>query len=111
MPAEKNALQNYRTEKTVVKLAACTLEPYETNVLADSAAGAFLITMPPVAECIGKIFAIRMVDATAAVTITDHSDSVDWNNAGGVITLNALHDRALLYSDGACWWTLQDLFT
>lgn len=108
MPAEKDALQNYRTEKTVVKTAACTLAVYETNVKGNSAAGAFLITLPPVADAVGKHYAIRSVDATAAITITHHADSTDWE---GTITLDALHDRVLLYSDGECWWRLVDLFT
>lgn len=110
MTMNENVLQQYRTEKTVVKTKTCTLTPEETNVKVDAAA-ATVITLPPVAECRGKYFALRQTGTTANPTITHYGDSVDWATTIGTITLNALHDRVLLFCDGECWWVLTDYFT
>ena len=109
MSMERNALQNYRTEVVVIKTATATLTPAQTNVKVDCSLGvAITITLPPVALCRGKIFAIRQIEASASVTLKDDDKSSDWP---GDITLNALHDRALLYADGECWWILTDMYT
>lgn len=108
MSMERNALQNYRTEKRVVKTATATLTPKETIVEVNCAAGAVTLTLPPPSLCQGKIFSIRQVDATANATIQDGDDSVDWE---GDITLNALHDRCVLFCDGVAWSRLSDMFT
>lgn len=83
--------------------AALALKPYQTTVQIDSTADV-AITLPPVADCIGKIFTFRVasLSATYTVTIQDKNDSVGWND----ILLKSDEDKLILLSDGFAWHVL-----
>lgn len=69
----------------------------------DSSAGAFTVTLPPVAEAKGRFYSI-ISRGGPSVTIQDNnSDSECWL---GNIVLNGKCDRCLLYSDGLAWHPL-----
>jgi len=90
-------------DKFVSKTANATLNVYETLVYADSTAGAFTITLPPVAEAKGVMFSIYMTVDNGDVTIADQDDSQGWD---GDYTLNDVDDGFLFYSDGVGWWNM-----
>jgi len=91
--------------------AAATLTPDQTFIRAStvSGTGAFAITLPPVAECAGRIFSIQMIvrNSTDDITVQDGNESEDWTD----ITLNLAADGCLLYSDGRKFWVLADNYT
>ena len=83
---------------------AVTLAPNEVVVRAIPAASNYNITLPPVHECVGRIFSIVSI-ANAAGTITvvgDGSEAGDY--ASPIMTIT--HDRVLVMSDGEYWHTL-----
>lgn len=65
------------------------------------------LTLPPVAEAIGRIYVIagaaNIGDLTAALTVQDQDDSEDWSNK----TLNVNSARLVLLSDGYHWCILE----
>jgi hypothetical protein len=79
-----------------------TLNVRQTLVYANSTAGAFTITLPPVSEAKGLIFTIYMTADGGDVTIADSDDSKGWD---GDYTLNDVDDGKAFYSDGVGWWT------
>jgi diaminopimelate epimerase len=92
----------------VVKTTTATLAVYETAVLADSAAGAFTITLAPVAASKGLIVTITQVGTDGGnITIQDQDDSYGWSD----MTMTALADHVCLYSDGLVWHVLHDTTT
>jgi len=81
----------------------------DQNVRISTGSSPATIYLPYVADAAGKLYSVALVTTgTSAATIADHDDSLDW---AGDITLDAQYDRALLYSDGQCWWTLVDMYT
>lgn len=95
-----------RSGKFVVKTATCTLKVYEQYVRCENADATMTITMPPVAECAGKLFSLFYpADTTFDVTIAA-PDAEGWD---GDYTLDSAGDGRLLYSDGRHWWSIGDL--
>lgn len=96
-----------------VTFVAVTFITYQMKVndlvvLVDTTAAAGTITLPPVAECAGRIYSIRDVgdySGTNNVTIEDKDESVDW---GSDEALKATKDSMLLYSDGEKWHKICD---
>ena len=68
----------------------------------DATAGAFTITLPPIAEAKGMFFSIivQYASNTDLITITDNSDSEVWD---GDFTLNEKGRGVIFYSDGMKW--------
>ena len=84
------------------KTADATLKLYETQVRADSTAGAMTITLPPVSEAAGLMFSIILETDGGNLTIQDQDDSYNWSD----LTCDDALDGFLLYSDGFIWWQL-----
>jgi len=68
-------------------------------------AHAFTLSLPSVAEAKGLTFVISVNSATAAVTLADLGDSVNWE---GDYTLDAAEDRIALKSDGREWIEIEN---
>jgi len=94
-------IEELGVDKFCRKTAAVTLEVFEQFVLADTTAGAFTLTLPPVKAAAGRIFCIVKVDVNAnLVTIADQDDSYGWSD---LTDCNAQWDRKVLLSMGIAW--------
>lgn len=82
-----------------------TTRDYVVRPSADGTSGAITVTLPPVAEAVGRFYSIivRDADAVNTVTVADKDDSECWP---GDIVLNGKCDRLLMYSDGLAWHAL-----
>jgi len=82
-----------------------TLTPRQNIVHVTGFSGAVAVTLPPVADCAGCLFAITCLDDsdTNNVTVQDQDDSLDW--ADQVID-NASGGSVLLFCDGQKFWVL-----
>jgi|SRR6056297_151657 len=87
-----------------------TVRDYVLRPSADGDSGAITITLPPVNAAAGRFYSIvaRNADAANTITIQDRDDSECWP---GDITMDGKCDRALLYSDGFCWFTGAETLT
>jgi hypothetical protein len=92
-------------ERNLVKFKSVTttttLKAYENNVVTDSSAGAFTLTLPPPDQCAGRIFSIYHRTHSGNVTISDGSKSEGWD---GDYTLNSVGDGYAFYCDGMHWF-------
>lgn len=73
-------------------------------------AAAISCILPSVMEAAGLTFTISVVDADAAITLTDfggtsYNDSINWE---GDFTLDAANDTMTLLSDGRTWHILEE---
>ena len=66
--------------------------------------GAFVITLPPVAKAAYRMYSIMMaaLNGSEYITLEDYKNDAGFSN----VTLNAVNDQILLYSDGYFWYTL-----
>jgi len=109
MGLEQNNEQHYRevVDKYINPVASVqmTTRDYVVRASADAESAAFTITLPPVAEAIGRFYTIiaRTADATNTITIADKDDSELW---GGDYILVANGNSVMFYSDGLRWWAL-----
>lgn len=78
-----------------------TLKNYERYVMIDSSVGTPTITLPPVAEMMGKMVVLYVTAYTNAITIAA-PDSVDF----AAPSFGEVNDGAVLLSDGIHWWTV-----
>ena len=119
MADELFAAQTYRTRDqstdTLAVTAAFVMTIHDRIVRATtSGAGAYSITLPPVAECQGLLFSICLVSKTTDnVTVADNNDSENWagTGSGADPVLDTTGDSILLYSDGRKWWAIGGTFT
>lgn len=106
MGLEQNNEQHYRevVDKYIDPAADVTMtsRDYVVRPSADGDSGPITLTLPPVAEAMGRWYSIivRNADAVNTVTVQDDDDSECWV---GDIVLNGKCDRLLLYSDGLAW--------
>jgi hypothetical protein len=79
-----------------------TTRDYVMRPSANNITGAFILTLPPVAEAKGRFYSIlpRDADVVNTITITDQNDSECWIED---IVLAAPCQAALMYSDGLFW--------
>ena len=99
----------WKSVTTTVSLAA-----YETRVHVTAAAADYNITLPPMAECVGRGFYVikRTVAAGGgfgAVVLSKESDG-----GGKLYTsdeLTALADFLILWTDGMRWFEIKELTT
>ena len=109
MGLEQNNEQHYRevVDKYINPNAnvQMTTRDYVVRPSADGDSGAITVTLPPVAEAVGRFYSIivRNADAVNTVTVADKNDSECWP---GDIVLNGKCDRLLMYSDGLAWLAL-----
>ena len=91
--------------KTKFKTATYQMLVSDFLVDCDTTLAAFTITLPPVAEAAGKIYAIKQSGhATNDLTLATKSD--DKLSDSFPMTITAIGDGALVYSDGETWWVL-----
>ena len=107
MGLEQNNEQHYR--EVVDKYAdpsnanlTMTTRDYVVRAIASS--GTVTITLPPVAEAVGRFYSIiaRTASRTYPITIQDNDDSEGWID----MSLYADGDKAIFYSDGMAWINL-----
>ena len=91
----------------VIKDAAATLRLDEQFVRCDSTDAAFAVTLPPVAEAMGLMFAINFIVDGGDITIQDQNESYGWTD----LVMTAVADHVCVYSDGLCWHVLHDTTT
>ena len=109
MGLEQNNEQHYRevVDKFIDPNAnvQMTTRDYVVRPSADGVSGAIIVTLPPVADAVGRFYSIivRNADAVNTVTVADMDDSECWP---GDIVLNGKCDRLLMYSDGLAWLAL-----
>lgn len=69
----------------------------------NTAGGAYTVTLPPVSEAAGRIYAIKYASgAGGAVTVATKSDDKLTDDFSA--TLTAIGDGILAFSDGQTWW-------
>ena len=104
MGLEQNNEQHYRevVDKFCDPVVSYQMTTRDYVVRPSALTGAITLTLPPVAEAKGRWYSIiaRSV-AGGNITIEDKDDSECWP---GDVLLDAICDRALLYSDGLTWW-------
>lgn len=84
----------------VVDNADATLSVFEQVVTVKTDTSTSTITLPGVAEAIGKTFSILGTDGlTNNVTVADADDSIGWSDQ----TIAKANGSILLYSDGRIW--------
>ena len=117
MSVGKHDRTDYRTGGRVKTIAAATsLTPVDTvcDIITN---GTYVVTLPPAAECAGKIFSFFHSGATGSaleVTITPHGHGVGAAGddkyfadvSGNEVVLNAIGEKAVLYCDGRGWFML-----
>ena len=106
MTLENRGEQHHQVvDKYVNPIAAYTMSTRDQVVRpsAGPATGAFVITLPPVAEAKGRFYSIicRDADGTNTVTVADNNDDSEMWLAD--IVMNNAGDRLFLYSDGLAW--------
>ena len=106
-PNQEAALS--QSKKIVGNTASCSLALYERVVRATpNEVADITITLPNVSEAAGLFFSIYCVaNATYNVVVQDNDESEGWSD----LTLTALNDMVLLYSDGFTWFKLVDVTT
>ena len=106
MSLEKNSEQQYRevVDKYVNPVTSYQMTTRDYVVRPKVAAAAITITLPPVAEAVGRFYTIlaRAASRTYPITITSGGDAESWGN----IILYEAGEKALLYSDGLAWYNL-----
>ena len=94
--------QDTVTDKVAFVTGAYPMSIRDYVVRADSTDGAFSLTLPPVTEAMGRIYAIHLSVWGEDVTIQDQGDSEDWAD----VIMIGPDNGAVLYSDGRKWWVL-----
>ena len=87
--------------------AALSMTVRDFVVKAVSSGSAYQITLPPVRECMGKIYYIEAVTVDGSITVAHYGDSERWIDA----ILDTTGDRILLFSTGESWVAIGGLFT
>lgn len=88
---------------------ATTLTPEQTVVHATPAGTNYDITLPPVAECIGRVFSITSIaNAVGTVSVVGAGDEAAAYAPSALTTTN---DRLLCVSDGLNWNTISTVAT
>jgi len=94
-----------------LKVAAdTTLTPRQNIVHVAGFAGAVALTLPPVADCAGAMFAISVLDDASVnnVTITDQGDSLSWADQ---VVSGATGGEVLIFCDGMKFWVVHATLT
>ena len=92
--------------------ASATLNVYDLVTHVSDAAAAVVVTLPPVAEAAGKMYAIYTVDSSGAngVDVISQGDELYAVTEGsttitisGATAIDTAGDFLLMYSTGVCW--------
>jgi hypothetical protein len=99
MGQERKAGELRDAELVAFSTVAFTMNPRQLVVRLDSTGGAFTVTLPPVSECFGKFYSLRLTAGSNTITIADQGDC----ESASYPTLTAPNQKALLYCDGLSW--------
>jgi len=91
-----------------------TLAAYETRVHVSAAAADYFITLPPMAECVGRGFYVIKRTVAAGGTFGAVVRSPEFDGVGRIYTsgeLTALADFLILWTDGVRWYEIKELTT
>jgi hypothetical protein len=95
-----------KTSGTVSKTTTYSMIVTDHEVLASISGGSWTLTLPPVADAVGRVYTIRVTAAAGAgaaanvLTITHKGDSKYWN---GEYRLKRVGHVVVLTSDGERW--------
>jgi hypothetical protein len=79
--------------------------PSDGVILANSAGGAVVMTLPPAADVPNRIFTVKNVEDTGGVSIdADGGEFID--GVAVPIDIVALYDSLTVISDGTQWWVI-----
>ena len=103
---DQKALQ----ERTAYIDESATLKPNQNMVFVGDFEDAVTVTLPPVGDCGGRIFAIHVTEtaATNNVTVTHSGDSLAWANQ---VIEAAAGGSVLLWCDGVKFWVISAKLT
>ncbi len=82
-----------------------TAELEDHLIIADATAGAFTITLPPVADAVGYCICFK-AKSVAGGNITIDGNASETIDGATTLVLNTLYQKARLFCDGVVWWTL-----
>lgn len=83
---------------------SATLNASQYILLVDTSGGAITATLPAASACQGRIYSLKLVDATNALTITPAgSDTID---GAASLVVTGLYDAPMIQSDGTSNWNL-----
>lgn len=115
MQTLQNGLGLFRDRKTdqetFLSIAAdATLTPRQNVIHVTGFAAAVAVTLPPVADCAGALFAIHVLDDASInnVTVQDQDDSRSWADQ---VVSGASGGEILLFCDGSKFWVLHATLT
>lgn len=101
-----NPVNKPRQAKTVAAAVTLGVSDLDSTIFADTQAGAFTITLPPVASCLGRrLTFIRAGTGTNAVTLdADASETID--GATTHATMDAARDTLTIEAAAAGWFLI-----
>ena len=91
--------------------AAVSLTPDDQVVQATPpTSSTYIISMPPVCKCKGRIYTIVSVsNDTGTITVDDLGDALPGLGSG--IVLTTTNDAVVLYSNGIGWFVIHEIST
>jgi len=101
-----NAVGKPRQQKTVAAAVTLDASDMDSTIFGDTQAGAFSVTLPPVASCLGRrLTFIRAGTGTNALTIDgDASETID--GATTHATMDAARDTITIEAAAAGWFLI-----
>lgn len=101
--AKSNIFEMHGNVDTVTKAASYTMTPKDELVRVNATAANITITLPSVAECVGRFYSIVIVVGAEDVAIACPNDDALNYLAVEALVPTAVGDMVLLYSDGVVW--------
>jgi hypothetical protein len=100
-------MQLVKKQRLQVKTKTTTYTALTSDelILCDSTGGGFSITLPPAANCKGKILEFKKIDNNTN-TITLDGNSSETIDGDTTYTFNTYLDSVAIVSDGSNWWSL-----
>ena len=90
------------SQQIVPKTAAYQMVPRDTLVKVNPTAGAFTVTLPPVAQCAGGMYVVKQVASNNQTTIKDKGDA----NYAVSFVLNTATETRIFTCDGEQWYNI-----
>jgi phage-related tail fiber protein len=109
-PDQTNPVAVARGSVKALAAAAYTMLLSDDYIAANATGGAIIITLPPVAGCVGMRFRIRKVDASAN-TVTLDANGVETINGALTQVLANRYDQIEIEGDGTEWAIVGSYFS
>lgn len=91
--------------QTVTVATTYTIGLTDDLVLANATAVGFTVTLPPVAEALGRVVRVKKTDAGGNVVTVD-GNAAETIEGSANKTITVQYQVRAFYSDGAVWWLL-----